>query len=54
MKTTRDFDLSFRPETYWEHGDPIAAILSDIKGKATAHGKGGARNATHWSSSATC
>ncbi len=20
MKTTRDFDLSFRPETYWEHG----------------------------------
>ncbi len=34
MKTTRDFDLSFRPETYWEHGDPIAAILSGVKGEA--------------------
>lgn len=34
MKTTRDFDLSFRPETYWEHGDPIAAILAGIKGEA--------------------
>ena len=34
MKTTRDFDLSFRPETYWEHGDPISAILSGVKGEA--------------------
>ncbi|MEE8561081.1 MAG: hypothetical protein V3S91_03860 [Gemmatimonadota bacterium] len=34
MKTTRDFDLSFRPETYWEHGDPTSAILSGIKGEA--------------------
>lgn len=33
MKTTRDFDLSFRPETYWEHADPIAAILAGIKGE---------------------
>ena len=34
MKTTRDFDLSFRPEKYWEHGDPFGAILSGIKGQA--------------------
>ena len=34
MKTTRDFDLSFRPETYWEHDGPVAAILSGIKGEA--------------------
>ena len=34
MKTTRDFDLSLRPETYWEHGDPLEAILSGIKGEA--------------------
>ncbi len=34
MKSTRDFDLSFRPETYWEHGDPTAAILSGVKGEA--------------------
>jgi hypothetical protein len=34
MKSTRDFDLSFRPNTYWEHGDPIAAILAGIKGEA--------------------
>lgn len=34
MKTTRDFDLSFRPETYWEHDDPISAILSGVKGEA--------------------
>ncbi len=34
MKSARDFDLSYRPETYWEHGDPISAILSGVKGEA--------------------
>ena len=33
MKTTGDFDLSFRPDTYWGHGNPIAAILAGIKGE---------------------
>ena len=34
MKTTRAFDLSFRPDSYWEHDDPVAAVLSGIKGEA--------------------
>jgi hypothetical protein len=34
MKTTRDFDLNYRPASYWGHDDPVAAILSGIKGEA--------------------
>ena len=31
--TMAPLDFSFRPETYWENGDPIDAILADIKGE---------------------
>jgi len=27
------FDFDFRPSSYWDHPDPVAAILSNIKGQ---------------------
>jgi len=31
------FDLDFRPGSYWDDTDPMAAILRDIKGEARRH-----------------
>ena len=28
-----DIDLEFRPTSYWDHGDPVSAIRSGIKGQ---------------------
>jgi hypothetical protein len=34
---TKPLDFSYHPETYWENGDPIDAILADIKGEKRRH-----------------
>jgi hypothetical protein len=33
-KTKNRYNLSFRPKSYWEHSDPLQAILSGISGTA--------------------
>ena len=33
-KTKNRYKLSFRPKSYWEHSDPLQAILSGISGTA--------------------
>lgn len=36
-KTKSPYDLNYRPESYWDHSDPLQAILSGISGTARRH-----------------